>query len=135
MATFLLSRAFMGLFDSILELREAFHDLREGISMVFLTFTMAFLSNGCFLAETLLKSSILLVFTALTGIVGRMCAPMFLALRTAFLNSCLFRDLEFIGIRTLALTFPGGFLSTFLCSLIFGIGVCYTFFNVLKDTQ
>ncbi len=67
LATFLLSQAFLGLFDSFLEFREVFHEMRKGISMVFLTITMAFLSNGCFLAETVLKSSILLVLTALTG--------------------------------------------------------------------
>ena len=89
--------------------------------MVFLTITMAFLSNRCFLAETLFRSSILLVLVPLTGIMGRMHAPMFLAQRSAFLNSYLFRDSEFVGISTLALTFPGGFLSTFFRSLILGI--------------
>ena len=58
----------MGLFDSFLEFREAFHKLREGIGVVFLTFTVVFLSNGRLSVETLFGSSIFLVLTALTGI-------------------------------------------------------------------
>ncbi len=102
-----------------------FHDLREGIKMVCFTITMAFLSNGCFLAETLLKSSILLILLALNGVVGCVCVPMFLALCTAFLNFHLLGKLKFVRISTLMLTFSGGFLSTFLHGLILGIGICY----------
>ena len=135
MATFLLSRAFMGLFDSFLELQEAFHELHKGIRMVFLAIAVAFLSNGCFLAETLLKSSILLVLMALTGIVGLVRAPMFLAQRTAFLDFCLLGDSKFIEISTLMLIFSGGFFSTLLHGLILGVGTHYYFFKVLKNAQ
>ncbi len=76
---FLLLRAFLGLFDSLVKFREGFHELHEGISMVFLTIAMALGSNGCFSAETLFKSFIFLILTALTGIVGCVRAPMFLA--------------------------------------------------------
>ena len=86
---------------------------------------MAFLSNGCLLAETLFKSSIFLVLMALTSIVGGVCTPMFLAQCAAFLNLRLFGNSNFVGICTLMLTFSGGFLSVFLCSLILGIGICY----------
>jgi hypothetical protein len=51
---FLLSGAFVGLFDRFLEFREAFHHLREGIARFFLTAAMTFLSNGCFCTKTLL---------------------------------------------------------------------------------
>jgi hypothetical protein len=51
--TFHFTQAFLGLFDRFLEFQEMFHNLHKGISMVFLTITMAFLSNGCFLAETI----------------------------------------------------------------------------------
>ncbi len=103
--------------------------------MVFLTIAMAFLSNDCFLAETLLKRSILLILTALTSIVGCMHAPMFLAQHAALLNFCLFGDLKLIGISTIMLTFSSGFLSTFLLGLILGVGTHAYFFNVLKNTQ
>ena len=85
--------------------------------MVFLTFTVVFHSNGRLSIETLFKSSIFLVFTALTGIVGRVCAPMFLAKCATFLRPHLFRDTIVFGTSTLALTFlalSGGFLSAFL---------------------
>ena len=71
--------------------------------MVFLTIAMALWSNGCLSVETLFKSSIFFVLMALTGIVGRVHAPMLLAQRAAFLDSCLFRDLVLIGITTLVL--------------------------------
>jgi hypothetical protein len=53
-ATFLLSGAFVALFDRFLEFREAFHHLREGIVRFFFTAAVAFLSNGCFRTKTLL---------------------------------------------------------------------------------
>jgi type IV secretory pathway TrbL component len=137
-ATFLLSQVFLGLSNSFLEFRETVHDLRERVGIFFLTAAVALLSNGCFSAETLLKSSIFLVFTALTGIVGCVRAPMLLAQRAAFLNSRLFGNLVIVGITTLALTFvalSGGFLSAFLCSLFLGVGICYYYFNVLKNAQ
>ena len=81
--------------------------------MVFLTISMAFLSNGCFLAETILKGSILFVLTALTSIMGCVHALMFLAQRTAFLNLSLLGNSKFVGICTLMLAFSGGFLHTF----------------------
>ena len=55
---------------------------------------------------------------------GRMHAPMFLAQRTAFLDSNLFRDTVVVGTITLVLTFlalSGGFLSAFLCCLFLGV--------------
>ncbi len=85
--------------------------------MVFLTFTVVFCSNGRLSVETLFKSSIFLVFTALTGIVGRMLAPMFLAQCAAFLEPHLFGDMIVCGTSTFALTFlvlSGGFLGAFL---------------------
>ena len=136
--TFLLSRTFLGLFDSFLEFREAFHNLREGIGMVFLTFTIVFCSNGRLSVETLFKSSIFLVFTALTGIVGRVHAPMFLAQRAAFLKPHLFRDMVVRGTSTFALTFlalSSGFLGTFLFGPFLGVGIRYYFFDVLKNAQ
>jgi hypothetical protein len=138
LAMFLHLQAFLGLFDSVLKFQEAFHELREGVSMIFLTITMAFLPNGCFLAETILKGFILFVLTAFTGIMGCMCAPMFLAQRTAFLKSHLLGDLVVAGIITLALTFlelSSGFLRAFFCSLFLRIGIHYNFFNVLKNNQ
>ena len=54
--------------------------------MVFLTIAIAFLSNNYFLAETILKCSVFLILTALTGIMGCVRAPIFLAQRAAFLN-------------------------------------------------
>ena len=107
----------MGLFDSFLEFREAFHKLREGIGVVFLTFTVVFLSNGRLSVETLFGSSIFLVLTALTGIVGRVRAPMFLAQGAAFLEPHLFGNTVLRGTSILALTLlalPSGFLSAFL---------------------
>ena len=77
--TFLLSRTFLGLFYSFIKFREAFHELHEGISMVFLTIAMVLWSNGCLSVETLFKSPIFLILMALTGIVGHVRAPMFLA--------------------------------------------------------
>ena len=49
------------------------------IGIFFLAIAVAFLSNGRLSVETLFGSSILFVLTALTGIVGRVRAPMFLA--------------------------------------------------------
>ena len=106
--------------------------------MVFLTIAMVLLSNGYFLAETILKSSIFLVLMALTGIVGRVYAPMFLAQHAAFLEPHLFRDMVVRGTSTLALTFlalSGGFLSAFLFGPFLGVGNCYYFFDILKNTQ
>jgi hypothetical protein len=103
--------------------------------MVFLTIAMAFLSNGYFLAETILKGSIFLVLMALTGIMGCVHAPMFLAQRAAFLNFCLFGNVKFVGISTLSFTFSSDFLSTFLRGLFLGIGTHYYFFDVLKNAQ
>ena len=77
---------------------------------------MAFLSYGCLSAETLLKSSIFLVLMALTGIVGRVRAPILLAQRAAFLDSHLFGDSNLVGTSTLVLTrvvaLSGGFLGS-----------------------
>ena len=90
-----------------------FHELLEGIGMVFLTVAVALWSNGCLSIETLFKNSIFLIFTALTGIVGRVRAPMFLAQGATFLRPHLFRDTIVFGTSTLALTFlalSGGFL-------------------------
>jgi hypothetical protein len=53
-ATFLLSGAFVTLFDRFLEFREAFHHLREGIARFILTAVVTFPSNGCFRTKTLL---------------------------------------------------------------------------------
>jgi hypothetical protein len=92
LATFLLLQAFLGLFDSFLEFRESFHELCKGIRMVFLTIAMAFLPNGCFLAETILNGSIIFVLMAFTSIMGCMHAPMFLAQHTAFLELHLLGD-------------------------------------------
>ncbi len=138
LAMFLLSRTFLGLFDSFLEFREAFHKLSERIGMVFLTIAVAFCSNGCLSVETLFKSPIFLVLMALTGIEGRVRAPMFLAQRAAFLGSHLFRDTVVRGTTTLALTFlalSSGFLGTFLFDPFLGVGICYYFFGVLKNAQ
>ena len=88
--------------------------------MGFLTITMAFLSNGYFFAETILKGSIFLVPTALTGIVGCVRALMFLAQCTTFLESHLLGDLVVIGISTLGLAFlalSSGFLQAFFAIL------------------
>ena len=91
----------------------------------FLTAAVAFLSNGCFPFETLFKSAIFLILMALTSIVGRMHAPMFVAQYAAILDLCLFGVLKFIGISSLVLTFSCGFLGTFLCSFILGVGIHY----------
>jgi hypothetical protein len=101
----------------------------------FLTIAMAFLSNSYFLAETILKGSVFLVLMALTGIMGRVCAPMFLAQCAAFLNFRLFRNAKFVGISTLSFTFSDDFLSTFLHGLFLGIRTRYYFFDVLKNAQ
>ena len=90
----------MGLFDSFLEFREAFHKLHEGIVLVFLTFTVVFFFNGCLSVETLFGSFIFLVLMALTGIVGRVRAPMFLAQCATFLRPHLFRDTIVFGTST-----------------------------------
>jgi hypothetical protein len=103
--------------------------------MVFLTIAVVLLSNGCFLAETILKGSILLVLMALTGIMDRMRTPMFLAQCAAFLDFCFLGNSKLVGISTLMLTFLGGFLSTFLCSLFLGVGFCHPLFNILNNTQ
>ncbi len=135
---FLLSRTFLGLFDSFLEFREAFHNLREGIGVVFLTFTVVFRANGHLFVETLFKSSIFLVFTALTGIVGRVRAPMFLAQCATLLRPHLLRDTIVFGTSTLALTFlafSGGFLGTFFLDPFLGVGIRYYFFNILENDQ
>ena len=73
---------------------------------------------------------------ALTGIVGRVRTPMFLAQRAAFLGPHLFRDTVVRGTTTLALTFfalSGGFLSAFLFGLFLCVGICYYFFDVLEN--
>jgi hypothetical protein len=103
--------------------------------MVFLTIAMAFLSNGCFLAETVLKDSILFVLTALTSIIGHVHTPIFLAQRAAFLDFRLLGFSKFVGICTLMFAFSSGFFSTFLCNLFLGIGICYYFLDVLKNAQ
>jgi hypothetical protein len=102
--------------------------------MVFLSITMVLLSNGCFLAETVLKGSILLILMALTSIMGHMCAPMFLAQPAAFLDFVLW-NLKLVGIINLMLTFSGGFLSSFLHGFFLGIGIRYPFFNIFKNAQ
>ncbi len=60
------------------------------------------------------------------------------------ITSCVLLDFRFfgnlflVGSSTLALTFvvlSGGFLNAFLCDLFLGIGICYYFFNVLKNAQ
>jgi hypothetical protein len=107
-ATFLLSQTLLGLFHSLLEFQETVHDLREGIGTFFPAIAVVFLSYSCLSSETLLKSSIFLVLTALT-----VCAPMLLAQRTAFLDSHLFGDSDLVGTSTLAVTFvalSGSFL-------------------------
>ena len=106
--------------------------------MVFLTIAMALWSNGCLSVETLFKSPIFLILMALTGIVGHVHAPMFLAQCTAFLDSHHFRDTVVRGTTTFALTFlalSGGFLSTFLFGHFLGVEIRYYFFNVLKNAQ
>jgi hypothetical protein len=85
--------------------------------------------------ETILKGSVFLVLTALTGIMGRVRAPMFLAQCAAFLNFCLFWNAKFVGINTLSFSFSSDFLSTFLRGLFLGIGTRYYFFDVLKNAQ
>jgi hypothetical protein len=106
--------------------------------MVFPTIAMALWFNGCLSAETLFKSPIFFVLMALTGIVGCVHTPMFLAQRAAFLNSHLFGDTLVCGTTTLVLTFlalSGGFLSVLFHVLFLVVGICYYFFNVLKDAQ
>ncbi len=106
--------------------------------MVFLTIAVALQSNGCLSVETLFKSSIFRVLMALTGIVGHVYAPMFLAQRAAFLGPHLFRDAVVHGTTTLALTFlvlSGGFLGTFLFDPFLGVGIRYYFLDVLKNAQ
>ncbi len=107
--------------------------------MVFLIIAVPLWSNGCLSAETLFKSPIFLVLTALTGIVGCVSVPMFLAQCAAFLDSHLFRDTVVRGTTTLALTFlvlSRGFLCTFLFGHFLGIGIHYYFFDVLiKNAQ
>ncbi len=123
----LLLRAFLGLFDSFLEFRDSFHELHEGIRMVFLTIAVVLLSNGYILAETILKGSIFLILPALTGIMGPVHTPIFLAQGAAFLNFCLFGNAKFVGICTLMLAFSGGFLSTFLHGLSLALELATTF--------
>ena len=60
--------------------------------MVFLTIAVAFLTNGYFLVETILKGSVFLILMALTGIMGRVHDPIFLAQSAAFLNFSLFGE-------------------------------------------
>jgi hypothetical protein len=75
---------------------------------------------------------------ALTGIVGRVRAPMLLAQHATFLDSHLVGDSDLVGSSALALTFvelSGGFLGTFPRGLFLGIGIRYYFFNVLKNAQ
>ena len=74
----------------------------------------------------------------LTSIVSCVRAPILLVERAGFLVSHLFRDSNVIGIGTSALTcaaLSGGLLSTFLGGLFLGVGICYYFFNVLKNAQ
>ena len=104
----------------------------------FLTFTVVFRSDGRLSVETLFESSIFLVFTALTGIVGRVRAPMFLAQGAAFLEPHLFGNTVLRGTSILALTFlalSGDFLGAFLFGPLLGVGIRYYFFNVLKNAQ
>ncbi len=75
---------------------------------------------------------------AVTGIVGRVRAPMFLAQCTAFLDSHLFRDTVVLGTTTLVLPFlvlSGGFLTVFFHGLFLSIRICYYFFDVLENAQ
>ena len=113
--------------------------MRKRIGTFFLAMiTVALRSNGCLSAETLFKSPIFLVLMALTGILGRVCTPMFLAQHAAFLDSHLFRDMVVRRTTTLVLAFlalSSGFLSVFFRGLFFGIGTCYYLFNVLKNAQ
>jgi hypothetical protein len=104
--------------------------------MVFLTNTMAFLPNGCFLAETILKGSIHFVLMAFTGIMG-MHAPKFLAQHTAFLESHLPGDLVVAGICTLVLAFlvlSSGFLRAFFHGLFLGVRIHYNFSMLSRTT-
>jgi hypothetical protein len=76
--------------------------------------------------------------TALTGIVGRVRTPMFLAQGATFLDSHLFGNSVVVGTTTFALTFfalSGGFLSAFFRGLFLGVGIRYYFLKVLKNTQ
>jgi hypothetical protein len=75
---------------------------------------------------------------ALTGIVGRVHASLFLAQHTAFLDSHLFRDTVIVGTTTLVLTFLvlfSGFHRAFFHGLFLGIGIHYDFFNVFKNNH
>ncbi len=95
LATFLLLWAFLGLFDSFLEFQKAFHELCEGIKMVFLTIAMAFLSNSYFLVETILKGSVLLVLMN-SPVLWVVCAPPY------FWHSVqLFSTFAFLGMQNL----------------------------------
>ena len=108
--------------------------------MVLLTIAIAFHSNGCLSAETLFKSPIFLVLMALTGIVGRVSTPMFLAQHAAFLDSHLFRDMVVSGTTTLALTFlalSGGFLcvSFTAFSLVLEFATIFSMFSRMHFTN
>ena len=63
---------------------------------------------------------------------------MFLAKRAVFRESNLFGYSSVVGTSNLALTFvvlSSGFLNTVLGGLFLGVGICYYFFNVLKNAQ
>ena len=63
---------------------------------------------------------------------------MFLAERAAFLDSHLFGDSNVVGTSTFTLTpaaLSGGLFGAFLGGLFLGVGICYYFFDVLKNAQ
>ena len=76
--------------SGFLEFGEAFHELCKGIGIFFFALAIALWSNGRLSVETLFGSSIFLIFTALTGIVGHVRAPICLAQGTTFLRPHLF---------------------------------------------
>ncbi len=104
--------------------------------MVFLTIAVALLSNGYFLAETILKGSIFLVLMAITGIVGHVHAPIILAQRAAFVNFRLFGNAKFIEISTLSFTFSGDFLSIFFVafSLVLELATTFSTFSRMPNS-
>jgi hypothetical protein len=105
------------------------------LEWAFLTIALVFLSDGYFLAETILKGSIFLILMTLTGIIGRVCAPMFLTQNTAFLNLHFLGNPKFVGICTPMLAFSGGLFSTFLHGLFLGVLVCEAFGDCLARTH
>ncbi len=136
--TLLFSQAFLGLFDSFLEFRVAFHELCKGNGIFFLAIAIALRSNGCLSAETLFKSSIFIVLTALTSIVSCVRAPIFLAQRAAFLDFHLFRDTVVCGTTTLVLTFLAlfsGFLSVLFWAFSLALEFATTFSTFSRMTN